>query len=205
MVREARRLLDEYIQSLEASIRFYSPEAKQERELWVVKSFLRNLDPAYPEDAVRSSVDDPPDVLFQDARFEVKEIMDAGRRRHTEYREELEKARAATSIFDMIAPFTSKTITIQAIFEKCLSDSMRLTTKYPASLRSTLDLLFYVNPKGVSGLTEAPFPNVEEMTSQGWRSVSFLKGYSSCCLTTGPTAPASVRAALGKVVHRTWL
>ena len=71
-------------EALVESVRFFGAQRKPEREVWVADHFLENLNIAYSTEEVVSSDDDPPDVIFRDARFEIKEIMDPGRRRHAE-------------------------------------------------------------------------------------------------------------------------
>ena len=69
--------------SLEASLRDLGREGKSSRERYVVQELLLNLGQPF-EDADIVSVapkDEPPDVLFGIARFEVKEIFDRGRER----------------------------------------------------------------------------------------------------------------------------
>lgn len=57
---------------------------KNWREWHVAVDFLTNLHFGVDESEVFTLDVDPPDVIFRDARFEVKEILDPGRRRHDE-------------------------------------------------------------------------------------------------------------------------
>lgn len=57
--------------------RFFSNSAKPERERWVVREFLANLSISVSEDGLTSpSQNDDVDVIFRDAKFQVKEILD---------------------------------------------------------------------------------------------------------------------------------
>ncbi|HVX56739.1 MAG TPA: DUF1780 domain-containing protein, partial [Candidatus Saccharimonadales bacterium] len=91
---------DEFLEhrrkDLEASVQYFRSLHKPQREMWVVSQFAGNLGISTAGGDLRPAPNDPPDVLFKDANFEVKEIMDSGRRRHAEYKEALAKARLAT-------------------------------------------------------------------------------------------------------------
>jgi hypothetical protein len=69
-----------YIKSLrkrlKATNRFFSSKNKFERECWIVKKFL-NLKQV---NELTKPDRDPPDVLYNGARFEVLEILDEGRK-----------------------------------------------------------------------------------------------------------------------------
>lgn len=83
--------LEEQRKALRESVAFWSPERKLERELWVVKTFLRHLDVQYSDTELTPESSEPPDINFRGARLEIKEILDQDRRRHEEYRQKLEK------------------------------------------------------------------------------------------------------------------
>lgn len=91
-----KEYIEEQIKALEEAIDFYSNDRKDERELWVVKAFLENMRIEHTQNDLVPVTDDPPDVLFRDFRFEVKELMDDDRRRTDEYRKQLEVAKKAT-------------------------------------------------------------------------------------------------------------
>ena len=78
-VAERRRALKE-------SVDFFASKNKIEREKMVVAETLTNLGVNYSEDELSPVSDEPPDIRFQDAEFEIKEIMDPDRRRHLEYK-----------------------------------------------------------------------------------------------------------------------
>jgi putative endonuclease (uncharacterized protein DUF1780) len=196
-----REFIEETVRALEESVRFFAPENKAEGELWVATAFLENIRIPFTEGELQSPSDDPPDVLFRDARFEIKEVLDPGRKRHLEYRQALERARKATSVSELLESFEPRDTTIQAVYDICLARVVDLDRKYPPSVRAGLDLLFYVNLRGIVGLKEAPFPDVNSIASAGWRSVSFVKGQRSCCFCAARDAPAFIAKTVGRVKH----
>jgi hypothetical protein len=188
--------------ALEESVRFFSPQNKSERECWVVREFLDNLGVPSTESELRPVTDDPPDVRFREANFEIKEILDQGRKRHKEYKDALQKARAATDPSDLIERFTLRDVSLTEVCDLILADATAIENKYPADVRLQLDLLFYVNLEGVFGLTENPFPRVDALASLGWRSVSFVKGFLSCVLCATRHAPDFIQDSVGRISHR---
>lgn len=173
---EEQELISERIKALEASVQFYSNKHKAERELWVVRSFLENLRIPYSDGELTPVNNDPPDVRYKDAEFEIKEILDSGRRRHDEYKKELEKSRYAKSTDEFFKYFKPRNLSISEIFYLCLNEVKELRNKYSPSTRTNTDLLFYVNLRHVMDIVEDPFPNTEGMAKEGWRSVSFFEG-----------------------------
>ncbi|MSQ60266.1 MAG: hypothetical protein EXR36_11660 [Betaproteobacteria bacterium] len=194
--------LEERRRALKESVAFFSPERKLERENWIVDTFLKNLVVEFSPSELAPEPDEPPDVRFRDAQFELKELMDPGRRRYQEYRDSLVKAQSATDPSELLEPFTPRDATASEIYADILGAASGLLRKYPPVACANLDLLFYVNYEDVMGLTEVPFPDVAELRAQPWRSVSFIIGHCACVLATQLDAPSFLRAAKGKIVHR---
>lgn len=185
------------------SVEFFRSENKPERERWIVREYVTNLGLNFAEQEIRSSQQDPPDVLFRDANFEIKEILSEGRRRHQEYKEGLEKALSATTIGDLVENFTPRDVTVSDVCGLVLREAMALAEgKYPPAVRKNLDLLFYVNLSDVFGLVETPFPNLNALKALGYRSVAFVMGRRSSTLTADNDAPTFIKAAVGRIVHR---
>ena len=193
--------IQQRIRDLEESVRSFSSSGKQEGERWVVNSFIENLRIEFTPEEIISPDDDPPDVVFRDARFEVKEIMDEGRERHREYKEELERVKTITDPKDLLKLFRPKTMTIQEVYERCVGRVEFLKNKYDQKTKSSLDLLLYVNLVDVMGLTEKPFPNAKQLFTSGWRSISFVKGQRSCCFYAHTSAPKFIKDAVGRISH----
>src|SRR5688500_12605280 len=92
------------------AVRFFSAEAKPERERWVAVEFLTNLGMKFEAGEVLSSQTDPPDIVFRDAAFEIKEIMDVGKKRHDEYKEALRRAEQARTVGELFEAYTPKDV-----------------------------------------------------------------------------------------------
>ena len=181
-------LIKERIQSLEESVVYFGVKNKEKRERWVARAFIRNLNIPFEDTEAQSPAQDPPDVVFRDAKFEIKEILEEDRRRHKEYKEELAHARTINDPQELLTQYTPVDKTITDIYQLCLDRTLTLT-KYPTAVREATDLLYYVNLQHVMGLIDAPFPDTSELQALGWRSVSFVKGFHSCVLTTNTDTP----------------
>ena len=193
--------LAQIIEGLERSVAYFAPGTTKVRERDTVTSFIKNLHVNFAEDEVINPDDDPPDVVFRDARFEIKEILDPGRRRHDEYKADLERARTITDPKELSEQFTPITKPLSEIYRLCEEATLALDKRYPAAVRGSLDLLFYVNLLRVFTVPELPYPDTSKLSAAGWRSVSFVKGQRSCCFYARNDAPDFIRSTVGKVSY----
>jgi len=185
--------------ALKESVDFFRQDRKPDREKIVVSDFLKNLGVKFEESELQPIHNDPPDIRFGPANFEIKEIMDGGRRRHEEYKKALRNALEGQAPIKHCEPLD---ITLEEIYIKILIDSSRLLKKYAPVVCPSLDLLFYVNLLDVYGLIENPYPDISELRSQQWRSVSFVMGFRACIFFAREDAPTFLQKAMGKVNHR---
>jgi hypothetical protein len=163
-----------------------SHEMKPERERSVCRAFLRCAGIPFTEESIIASRDEPPDVLFDLARFEVLEVLDEDRRRGDELKKKVESVEKAKSYDDVSLPPPSlKPMTLAELIP-LITD--KLKNKFENYSRrciscSTIDILVYVNkhetylvPASL-GVIEEQF-DTESLDIQGWRSVSVLMSFS---------------------------
>lgn len=189
-------------EALAQSVAFFAAKNKGEREVWVARAFLQNMNIPFSDQEIILAPDDPPDVVFHDAQFEIKEIMDPNRRRHAEFKEALEKARAATSPSELATEYTPKDITLQELYELVASNSSEYQKNYATNFCNTLDLLFYVNLIDVTALIQQDFEDRKVFEQCPWRSISFVMGYHAGVLHSAPNAPEFIRNGVGKISLR---
>lgn len=195
-----------YIRSVRAgarrSVAFYSSANKPYRERWVVRSFLRNFGVKFHAFQVQSERNEPPDVRYFTAAFEIKEIMDPGRRRHDEYRVFLKRANSASSPNDLLEFHDPRDISLSEVLDLLWRVAEELGKKYPVATRKSLDLLAYVNLKHVLGIKEDVVPVTQSWRRFGFRSISFLKGsQTSYVAFADHTAPSFLHGRVGELVH----
>jgi len=197
-------VIKERITAIENSIKFYSSSNKPERERWVVARFLENMNVPHNAYDIETPTEDPPDVIALGGLFEVKEILDPGRRRHQEYKDALNVAKNSMSPKELITEATPRDSSIKEIYDLCKDSIKKLETKYPLKVRESLDILFYVNLQRVMDIVEQPYPDITELRSSGWRSVSFVEGYIACCFYAETEAPHWLQERVGVVHHKEW-
>jgi hypothetical protein len=175
----------------EVDARFFSNSAKPERESWVVGEFLSRLDIQFSPNEIESQPeDDPVDVSFREARFQVKEIVDPAERRHQAIKQSLQRARHATTLRDLIEPVEGRDIDPADLAE--LLHDVASSIKYPPRQRSALDLLVYVTRPYV-GFNEPAQQACEALASLGWRSISCLFGQQPLLLVATSASPGFLR------------
>jgi hypothetical protein len=119
---EFEHLRRERIADLRASIAYFQSANKEERERHVVSDLLKNLGTRFRRNEIVSvpKRQEPPDVRFRAAGFEVKEIMDEGRRRHADMKAQLaivERAETDEDLFPLTS-FSPVDITVGQLLDE---------------------------------------------------------------------------------------
>lgn len=173
---------------------------KPEREQRTCKAFLRCLGIRFWSDQVICSPSEPPDVLFDSARFEVTVIYDDGRQIHAEWKAEGQRREAASEVRDLFFSYRPKQALTDSKLIRLLTEALtKKASRYakrPQSC-SDLDALIYVNQRvELAGALSTPFDLPEQ---QGWRSVSVLVPPRSCVLYAGAGAPRFLSDLVGQI------
>jgi ribosomal protein S18 acetylase RimI-like enzyme len=193
----------EHAEALRESVEFFAPgkDKNYEKELIVVQALLRGLGIEFKEEELTRG-DDPPDVCYGAGRFEVKALYDEKRRMHKEYKDELEKVRAAFFSSDLVEVFTPRDIEITDVIRRVIEVVVDKGAKYSFETRKQLDFVVYVNLRHIWEIKSSPWPDLAVLEEQGWRSVSFTYGIAtSCVVTATKEAPHFLRRARGKLLH----
>lgn len=185
-----QKYIDDLILHTKDTIRFLSNEMKSARERCVCAALLRCLGITFSPDQIRTNTNDPPDLVFRSACFEVIELYDKTRKRLDEYRARLKELQNARCMTDTLVPFhPPKPISYQELLDEIIRALDIKSQKYGKPLCSTLDALVYIGlPHRFLDVTST-IPNFEELISQGWRSVSFLIppfSHVAFCKSDGP-------------------
>lgn len=179
---------------LQSTIRFFSSKNKFERECWIVKKFL-NLKNT---EGMSKPVQDPPDVLFEDARFEVFEILDEGRKRNDEHRQrakKIEEAEKTNSLSPLLEPFEVSHFSRDDLIHEVLSKITIKENKYAPAVTASLDLLIYVNLR-TKKLDAASQLTIDiEDSFRKWRSVSiYTNDHGGFVVYAGPESPSLLKS-----------
>jgi len=189
MSNEDRAFIEAVRRSREEEARFFSNKPEMER--WTVGEFLTRRGVVFRADELISPPEnDNVDVVFRDARFQVKEIYDPAERRDDDIRESLKLAKQAVTPGDLFPPLVARDIVVSDLAELVFSKAS--SPKYPPRDRQVLDLLCYVT-RTYAGFNEPPRIVGQKLSGLGWRSISCLLGHRAYVLTSSPHAPDFLR------------
>ena len=152
MGQEQRRFLrhkNKMIKDLKESIRFFSAQNKWAREKMVVEKLLTSLDIDYDESDL-TKPDEPADVAFSDARFQVKEVMqfqgEETRRRHDEFRDALRRVEAAETMEDLLPLTPYREVTWDQVVTESVKAAKTHIERYGVKERQDLDVVWLLQP-----------------------------------------------------------
>lgn len=195
----------EYIRNLasraDETVHFLSNDMKPVRERSVCATFLRCLGMDFSVDEIVSveNKNQPPDVIFREARFEICEILDKGRRRHQEARMRAKHLKQVKTVEDIFVKFEFRSpISYVQMFDlavKVLADKSLL---YGAENCTKLDALLCVQLQRKSLYVKSFIPDHAALLSQGWRSVSLLMIPYSHVIYATESAPEFLRINIGQ-------
>lgn len=198
----------ELIKDLQESIRLFSNEGKKELEVWVLDKFLNTLNLIYTGNEIiqTSQQNEPPDVLFRDAHFEVMELYDEERQRHKELKNMLNQIEAATSYNDCLN-YETRDFKLMSLQELLTVAEERLHEKkglYSADTKARLDALIYVNLQKIRiADKEYTFTLSEDSKLRQWRSVSLVFNRDIVCIAHASfCAPEFIRSTVGMVIKK---
>lgn len=199
---------DTYLSSLRthaaATRVLLSNSMKPERERMVVRAYLRCLGIPFADDEIVASTDEPVDVLFRSAQFQIRDIV-GNRLRGKEWAEREQRYQAAQSMSDVMDPYTPSAAIPFDRAAKMVADALAgKAQRYAPASTAGLDALVYVDlanshlwplePRPASAVTD-------ELNRQGWRSVSMLSLPYGAVLTASPNAPEFLKSKAGLILN----
>ena len=191
----------EHVNALKQAVENLRDDHKPERERTACSLFLGNLGIPFNETQLKSvpKGEEPPDVTFADACFEVTEVLDQGRQRDREYKAIWKLVESSGDLAHAAHLAELKDIVPTEIGERARGAAEN--KPYDPATKVGLDLLVYVN------LTEHSFragamPNPLFFAPLGWRSLSVLFCWVSLVFYAAPTAPPFLQERAGKFTER---
>jgi hypothetical protein len=185
--------------------RFLSNKMKPERERSVCRAFLRTLGMPFKDSEVIAPANEPVDVMFREARFQVKDILEPDHRRGDILEKKQRKYETATSIDDAIEtdpPPMPVSVELNALIPEVTAALSEKAKRYGVTCKD-LDILIYLDLRKRFLSAESAVPNVESLKAQGWRSVSLLFPPYGVVLFAKPEAPDFLKAVETKL-HVKW-
>jgi hypothetical protein len=181
---------------------FLSNARKWERERWVCQRLLQGLNIPYRSEDFTPAGQEPPDVLFRDAAFEVFFVLDEGRRLNDEWREELQRRRSAFSLSQLVRREAGHGASPprscwRAWRRPC---AKRRTTTGARAGPGRAGHHRLRQPQARGARPQQPFPPPTEYLRQGWRSLSLVGPTFARVLFAHPDAPDFLRSNLGRSI-----
>jgi len=189
---------EENIYSIKQSLDSFSNNGKLNREKWVVKQLLLSLHIDFKEEEI-SEAEEPADVSFRNAKFQIKEMLDKGRRRTDEYKVALNKAEKAEKPSEMLEHYPLIDISFSDVVNLCHTNAKKLisSSKYGYRELKDIDLLYYFNWK--------KHYVVKSNNVQGevldFRSLSVVSNYFCGVVYATTGTPEFLKDNVGKVVE----
>ena len=184
------------ITDLEGSLAFFSNKEKLNREKWVVNRLLSALQIDFKQEEINGS-EEPADVSFREANFQVKEVLDEGRRRTDEYKAKLEKVKTAKSYSDLLEHYSPEDISFSEVVAHCLSyvENLESNCKYGKREQKKLDLLVCFNWHNYHIVK----PTEIQSKILGFRSLSVVSNRYCAVVYANESAPLFLKVNIGKV------
>ncbi|MGH8856753.1 MAG: DUF1780 domain-containing protein [Polaromonas sp.] len=190
-----RRLTDE----ADDTDRLLSNARKSERERRVCAAFLRCAGVLFDPAELKNPQQEPPDVCFREAAFEVKMLL-GGRKIHGEWKAIAQRRRSAQSIDEVLEPAVHPQPISFADVLLMVEDELDKQT-YDQQTCAALDVLLYVNIKGRFLNVQCPLPQTFAIGQKGFRSVCILFPPYAWVVTATASSPPFLRERIGKVQH----
>ncbi len=187
------------------TLRYLSNALKPERERAVCRAFLRSLGVRFTDDEIKATCQEPADVCFREARFQIRELIERGRRRGDQWKRRQTRWNKPRSVAGTTERVTTPTPMKRFELVDAVTGALEhKSKKYGPSGCSTTDALVYADLTGTRFLMRrSTAQDLSRLWPQGWRSVSVLFPPYGIVLLARNTAPELLRRLVGKV-RKTW-
>ncbi|MHC4120660.1 MAG: DUF1780 domain-containing protein [Planctomycetota bacterium] len=182
---------------------FLSNKMKPERERAVCRAFLRSIGVSFSETELAAPTEEPVDVAFRMARFQIRDLLEPDRKRGDDWKDKEQKYSDACSIDELKEPDSpSIAFDLNKLVPEISGALLGKAQKYGLGCND-IDALVYVDLKDRHLEQSSEMQNLGPMISQGWRSVSFLFPPFGVVLFANSAAPEFLRDAASRP-HARW-
>lgn len=184
--------------------RLFSNPQKPERERMIVRAFLRCVGEVFEDGEIIASSEEPIDVRFRNADFQIMEIV-GNKRRGLEWRQRQDRYRDARRVADVLEPYSpSEPMSFDDVAQLVADSLSEKAARYGTATCASLDALVYIDlhnrhlwPLEPAGHGRA----AAVLQTQGWRSVSMLFVPYGVVLLAAPTASVVISARAGGILN----
>jgi len=185
---------------------YFNPMRRSERERKVTLAFLRCLGMTPQFSDVRTSTEEPPDVLFNRCCFEVTMALPQGTDppgdRLKQERAKINQARSAQSLEPIRTRETGNKWLNSSDVLEAVKKSINVKRKYHQGVREKLDLLIYLNYYGRQIDTSENPPLLANVDCLNFRSISLTCPPVSVIIHATKDAPLILQRRKGEYLSR---
>ncbi len=200
-----RQYLKSLVTVAKETLDLFSNKNKTKREQMVIRAFLRCLGVEFSETEIVVGPEEPVDISFRSARFQIKEML-GGSKRGVILQKRLRRYQAAKSINDVTDPWSSSKPLSFAELSQDLAESLSdKASKYGVKGCAKLDALVQVSLRGrhLYPLVPKLDPTVAyQLDQQGWRSISMLFIPYSAVVVAKSDCPKFLRDEAGRILSK---
>jgi hypothetical protein len=180
----------------------FSNSGQELQERTVVAGLLRALGVDFHEHEIAKCDQEPIDVSFRNARFQVTEILDQRRRRNLEIKERSARVKAAERLQDLVdeGVVSSRPMAPNELIALVFECSKKKARRYAGEC-GNIDLLIYVNMRQRHLYPSAPFSEAAAIRSIGWRSISVVTEPFAVVLWAADDAPVFLVKYSGQAIQ----
>jgi Putative endonuclease, protein of unknown function (DUF1780) len=200
--RSEQQLLTDWRAEASDTALLFSNQGQARQERTAVAGLLQVLGVPFRYDEIVKRGPEPVDVWFGDARFQVTEILDSGRRRNLEIRQRAERARDAGRLTELLEPISlsSQPMELDEVLALVRERCKEKAQSYAGQVGG-IDLLVYINLKARHFMPGGSLPTAIDPAFRAWRSVSVIMERVAIVVWAAGDAPAFLRRHHGQVVN----
>lgn len=161
-------------EGLKESVSYFGNKNKQEREIWVLKEFLRYLPLDYKDSNVKGSDAEPSDVFYKNVGFQIKEIQSEDRKRGKEYKDRLKSINEETKLEDLLEPYSHIHIQLSEVLQIVGNELRRHRNQKYRVLAKKINVLVYLNLSDTTYTDASVDTSLIDCELGNWQSVSVV-------------------------------
>jgi len=189
MSQTEKEYIDDLVSHASETRALFSNLNKSERERMVCRAFLRLIGVQYQEAEFENAREEPVDVPFRDAHFQIRELLDPGRKRSDEWKEREKEYTDTTRLIDLSTPYHAPTPVTIGELVPLLTDALSDKAQRYGAECANVDALVYVNLRNQFFAKGGKASPLRHLKAQGWRSVSIVFLPYAQVLFASPAAP----------------
>jgi len=166
---------------------FVDREGEPWRELWIVYHFLKTMSVGVEDEDLKKIADIAPDIEYKGEKFEVKEIIDKGRRRQDEIR-----TMEQNTSYDNIKWGPIPLMNLEELMGDVVIKVEELHYKYSLDHKEKTNLIIYFNKHKHLRDLRGKY-QIENAIFKPWKSVSVISDKFSCVLSANDSAPEYIK------------